>query len=130
VAACSQGRFVDKCQAIRPHYPTGTRLTFVVGFDTLIRLFDPRYYADRDASLSALFQASDFIAANRAPEPPEAVTAFLARPDAAPYARRIRVIPLPANLAAISATSIRDRLARGESVTRLVPAEIERLLSE
>jgi nicotinic acid mononucleotide adenylyltransferase len=130
VAACNQGRFVDKSQAIRPHYPPGTRLTFVVGFDTLVRLFDPKYYADRDASLSTLFRASDFIAANRAPDPPEAVTAFLARPDAAPYVHRIRVIHLPAEIAAISATSIRTRLARGESVTRLVPPEIEPLLIE
>jgi len=130
VAACSQGRFVDKGEAIRPHYPTGTRLTFVVGFDTLVRLFDPKYYADRDASLSALFKASDFIAANRAPDPPEAVTAFLAGPDVAPYAHRIRVIQLPAHIAAISATSIRTRLARGESITRLVPPEIEPLLVE
>jgi nicotinic acid mononucleotide adenylyltransferase len=130
VAACNQGRFVDKSQAIRPHYPPGTRLTFVVGFDTLVRLFDPKYYADRDASLSTLFRASDFIAANRAPDPPEAVTAFLARPDAAPYVHRIRVIHLPAEIAAISATSIRTRLARGESVTRLVPPEIESLLIE
>lgn len=130
VAACNQGRFVDKSQAIRPHYPPGTRLTFVVGFDTLVRLFDPKYYADRDASLSTLFRASDFIAANRAPDPPEAVTAFLARPDAAPYVHRIRVIQLPAEIAAISATSIRTRLARGESVTRLVPPEIESLLIE
>lgn len=130
VAACSHGRFVDKVEAIRPHYPAGIRLTFTVGFDTLVRLFDRKYYADRDAALTALFKASEFIAANRAPDPPEAVTTFLARPDVSPSARRIRVIQLPPQIAAVSATQVRARLSRGEPVTRLVPAEIEPLLSE
>lgn len=128
VAACSHGRFVDKAEAIRPHYPAGTRLAFIVGFDTLVRLFDPKYYADRDASLSALFGASEFIAANRAPDPPEAVTAFLARPDVVPFAHRIRVIQLPPEIAAISATGVRTRLARGESISDLVPPEIQSLM--
>lgn len=128
VATCSHGRFVDKLQAIRPHYPEATRLAFIAGFDTLFRLFDPKYYADRDASLSLLFGESEFIAANRAPEPPEAVDAFLARPDVAPYARRIQMIRLPAEIAAVSATEIRARLTRGDSVTDLVPPEIEPLL--
>ncbi len=129
VAACSHGRFMDKAEAIRTHYPTRTRLAFIVGFDTLGRLFDPRYYADRDVSLSALFGASEFIAANRAPDPPEAVMTFLARPDVAPFAHRIRVIQLPSEIAAISATQVRARLARGEPVTHLVPVEIQLLLA-
>ena len=130
VAVCSHGRFVDKAEAIRPHYPAGTRLAFIVGFDTLVRLFDPKYYTDRDASLSALFRASDFIAANRAPDPPEAVTAFLARPEVASYADRIRMIQLPPEIAAISATLVRARLARGEPISDLVPLEIQSLMIE
>lgn len=128
VAACNRGRFVDKAEAILPHYPPGTRLAFILGFDTLVRLFDPKYYADLDASLSALFGASEFIAANRAPDPPEAVASFLARPDVAPHAHRIHMIQLPARIAAMSATEIRARLARGESVAGLVPPEIHPFL--
>lgn len=130
VAACSHGRFVDKVEAIRPRYPAGIRLTFTIGFDTLIRLFDPKYYSDRDAALTALFKASEFIAANRAPDPPEAITSFLARPNVSPFAHRIRVVQLPPEIAAVSATQVRARLSRGEPITRLVPAEIETLLSE
>ena len=129
VAACSHGRFVDKAEAIRRHYAPGTRLAFVVGFDTLVRLFDPKYYPDPNASLSALIAASEFIAANRAPDPPEAITSFLARPDVAAYAHKIRVVQLPAWIAAMSATHVRARLARGEAVTGLVPPEIQALLT-
>lgn len=128
VAAVSHGRFVDKAQAIRPHYPLGTRLTFILGFDTLIRLFDPKYYTDPDASLAALFSGSEFIVANRAPHPPETVDSFLARPDVAPYAPKIQSLRLPDDIAAISATAIRMRLARGEPVAGLVPSEILSLL--
>ncbi len=130
VAACSHGRFVDKVEAIRAHYPAATRVTFIVGFDTLVRLFDRTYYADRDTALTALFEASEFIAANRAPDPPEAVTSFLARRDVTPYAHRIRVIQLPLEIAAISATQVRTRLARGEPVATLVPPEIHSHLLE
>ena len=128
VAAVSHGRFVDKAQAIRPHYSKGTRLTFILGFDTLIRLFDPKYYADRDDTLTALFAGSKFIVANRAPDPPEAIDSFLARPDVAPYTPSIQSIRLPEEIAAISATAIRRRLARGEPVAGLVPSEILSLL--
>ena len=125
VAASSHGRFADKVQAIRHHYPSRMRLTFVVGFDTLVRLFDPKYYVDPNASLSTVFGASEFIAANRAPSPPDALASFLASPNVAPYAPWIRVIHLPPEIAALSATEVRARLARGESVTGLVPTEIE-----
>ena len=128
VAAVSHGRFVDKAQAILPHYPPGTRPVFIVGLDTLVRLFDPKYYADRDVALASMFATCEFIAANRAPEPPEAVESFLARPEVMPYASRIQVVRLPEDLAAVSATQVRARLARGEPVAHLVPPETHPLV--
>jgi nicotinic acid mononucleotide adenylyltransferase len=124
VAAVGHGRFVDKLEAIRTAYPAGTRLVFLLGFDTLVRLFEPKYYTDPAASLSRLFEGSECVVANRAPEPLEAIAAFLARADVAPFADRIRVIRLSENLAAVSATAVRARLARGEPVAGLVPPEI------
>jgi nicotinic acid mononucleotide adenylyltransferase len=129
VAVVSHGRFVDKAEAIRTHYPRGCLLTFILGFDTLIRVFDPKYYADRDASLAVLFDGNEFVVANRDPDPPEAIHEFLTRPGVAPFASSIRVIRLPEEIAAISATDVRGRLARGESVAGLVPPEILPFLS-
>jgi nicotinic acid mononucleotide adenylyltransferase len=128
VAAVSHGRFVDKARAIRLHYPPATRLVFIVGLDTLVRIFDPKYYDDRDAALGTLFATCEVIAANRAPEPPEAMAAFLERPEVVPFAHAIHCIRLPAEVAAISATEVRRRLAGGRSVNGLVPAEIQPLL--
>jgi nicotinic acid mononucleotide adenylyltransferase len=125
VAAVGHGRFVDKMDAILPAYPAGARLVFLLGFDTLVRLFDPRYYTDPADALSRLFEGSECVVANRDPEPPEAIAAFLARADVAPFAHRISVIHLSRDLAAVSATDVRARLAQGEPVAGLVPPEIQ-----
>jgi nicotinic acid mononucleotide adenylyltransferase len=124
VAAVGHGRFVDKLEAIRAAYPVATRVVFLLGFDTLFRLFDPKYYADRKASLTRLFDGSECIVANRGGDAPSAVEAFLARPEVAPFAHRIHVVGLPTHLAAVSATEVRARLSRGEPIDELVPPEI------
>lgn len=129
VALASHGRFVEKLAAIRAAYPEGARPVFLLGFDTLVRLFEPRYYADRDAALAALFAGSRCLAANRAPHGPGAVAEFLARPEVAPYAGRIGILELPDVVAAVSATEVRARLARGEPVAGLVPPETLPLLT-
>jgi nicotinic acid mononucleotide adenylyltransferase len=125
VAAVGHGRFLDKMDAILAAYPAGTRLVFLLGFDTLIRLFDPKYYTHPADALSRLFEGSECVVANRDPEPREAIDAFLARTDVAPFAHRIRVIRLSADLAAASATDVRVRLAQGKPIAGLVPPEIQ-----
>jgi nicotinamide-nucleotide adenylyltransferase len=129
VAAVAHGRFVDKLEAIRAAYPAETRVIFLLGFDTLVRLFDPKYYPDRTAALSRLFGGSECIVANRAPAPPSDVDAFLARDEVSPFVQRIHSIQLPADLAEVSATAVRARLALGRPVADLVPPEIRTALT-
>lgn len=124
VAAVYHGRFVEKLDAIRAAYPDATRVVFLLGFDTVVRLFATKYYDDRDASLARLFAGSECIVANRGENTPDTVAAFLARPEVAPFAHRILVVRLPMDLAAVSATEVRDRLSRGDPVAELVPPEI------
>jgi nicotinic acid mononucleotide adenylyltransferase len=128
IAAVAHGRFVDKLDAIRAAYPARTRVLFLLGFDTLVRLFDPKYYTDRSAALLRLFAGSEFIAANRAPAPPGEIEAFLSRPEVSPFASRIHSIRLPEDIAGVSATAVRTRLARGERIDGMVPWEIRRPL--
>jgi nicotinamide-nucleotide adenylyltransferase len=125
VAAVYHGRFVEKLDAIRAAYPDATRVLFLLGFDTLVRLFDAKYYDDRDASLTRLFEGGECIVANRGENTLDVVDAFLGRPEVAPFAHRIRAIRLPMDLAAVSATEVRGRLSRGEPVADLVPPEIQ-----
>jgi len=124
VAAVGHGRFVDKTDAIRRAYPADARLIFLLGFDTLVRLFDPKYYTDREGSLSCLFSRSECAVANRGADAPSAVEAFLSQPNVSRFASRIHLIRLPTDLAAVSATEVRGRLARGAPINELVPPEI------
>jgi nicotinic acid mononucleotide adenylyltransferase len=125
VAAVGHGRFVDKLEAIRAAYPVGTRVVFLLGFDTLVRLFDPKYYTDREASLTRLFDGSECVVANRGGNASSDVEAFLTRPDVFPFAHRLHPVRLEADVAAVSATEVRARLSRGEPIAELVPPEIQ-----
>jgi hypothetical protein len=51
----AHGRFVDKAAAFRAEYGVGCDLFFVMGFDTIARVFDRKYYDDLHASMRALF---------------------------------------------------------------------------
>ncbi len=124
VAACSHGRFVDKLRAIKRSYPARTSFHFITGFDTLIRLFDSKYYTDTHAELKSLFDQCDFITANREEYNADTIRRFLSTPEVGRYACNIKVIELPNDYATISSTDIREQLERGGSVENLVPSAI------
>ena len=42
IAVCSHARFIDKAHALRAHISPDAQIYFLVGHDTLIRIFDPR----------------------------------------------------------------------------------------
>ncbi|MDE0299237.1 MAG: nicotinate-nicotinamide nucleotide adenylyltransferase [Candidatus Poribacteria bacterium] len=124
VAACSHGRFVDKLSAIKTTYPPRTSFHFITGIDTLIRLFDSKYYTDMHAELKSLFDQCDFITANREEYSADTIRRFLSTPEVGRYACNIKVIELPTDYAAISSTDIREQLERGAPVENLVPSAI------
>ncbi len=127
IALCSHGRFVDKLTAIRQHY-AAARVMFLVGYDTLVRLFDPRYYDDLDAALSTLFADCEFVAFNRADAEVSALQALLTRPDIRPFAGKVHVLALDSELAELSATQVRARLNRGDQIDELVPSAVAHYL--
>jgi nicotinic acid mononucleotide adenylyltransferase len=124
VAACSHGRFVDKLRAIKRFYPARTSFHFITGFDTLIRLFDSKYYTDTHAELKSLFDQCDFITANREEYNTDTIRRFLSTPEVGRYAGNIKVIELPDTYAEISSTAIREQLQRRVAIDSLVPAAI------
>ncbi|MFQ6040414.1 MAG: nicotinate-nicotinamide nucleotide adenylyltransferase [Candidatus Poribacteria bacterium] len=128
VAACSHGRFVEKVKAIRPLYPKGTEIYFIIGYDTLKRVFDPKYYTDFESEIMELFSMSRFIVANRGGNDAEMIEKFLSRAENRPYAEKIALIELTPFYANISSTEIRNRIQSGQTVDDLVPAEISSYL--
>jgi nicotinate (nicotinamide) nucleotide adenylyltransferase len=127
-AASSHGRFVDKANALRAIYPEGTEITFIVGFDTLVRVFDPRYYSDPEAELEELFRLSRFTVANRGEATVADVRRWLERPACRPFVDRIHLTELDPFLARISSSEVRARIERGQPVAELIPSEIVPLI--
>ncbi|MGA1196662.1 MAG: nicotinate-nicotinamide nucleotide adenylyltransferase [Candidatus Latescibacterota bacterium] len=128
VAICSHARFVDKIMALTPCYAPNTQFYFIVGYDTLVRLFDPKYYADMQADLQKLFQTCHFIAANRENNDQRVLDAFLKKSDVQPFSKRIHTISLPLNMAQISSTQVRNNIQSKQPIEHLVPQVISKAI--
>jgi len=124
VAACSHGRFVEKVKLIRPLYPPETEVYFIIGYDTLKRVFDSKYYTNLESELIELFSMSRFIVANRDVNDAEMIEKLLSLKENKPYAEKIDLIELSPFYANISSTEIRNRIQSGQAIDDLVPPEI------
>ena len=130
VGASSHGRYIDKIKALKVISPPGTAFHFIVGYDTLVRIFDPKYYTDFHAELGALFTAARFIVANRAEADIQTIERFMDQPEMRIYAPYVSCLLLPDIYAYMSATEVRERLERGEAIEHLVPPFLLAMLHE
>lgn len=124
---CSHGLLADQAAAAAERFP-GSRIHVAMGSDKVVQLFDPRWYADRDAALGRLFGAAEVLYAMRAGEEGR-VEELLARPENARWAGLLSRLDVPAGTAGISSRLVRERLRRGEDVAGLVPDEVRPLLT-
>ncbi len=123
IAVATHGRFLDKMTALRTHFPT-TDVCFIVGYDTLVRVFDPKYYTHRDAELRALFDQTSFACANRERAGDDALRELLLIPTNAPYAEGVRPMALDSYHAGLSSTSVRISVAAGQRRPDGLPEEV------
>lgn len=73
VGLTNHAKFVDKSESIKAYLndnlllTSGTRLTFLVGFDTLVRILDPKYYTTGTLQqcLNSFFEISDLFCLTR-----------------------------------------------------------------
>lgn len=129
-ALCSHGRFVEKARAVSSAYPEGTEIWFIVGYDTLVRIFEPRFYRDmpmRDA-LRQFFELANLAVFPRSDAAEEVINEFLKRPEINPFSSRIAVLPSEPSLLWVSSTHVREKLKSGEPVDELVPQAILKFL--
>lgn len=129
-ALCSHGRFVEKAKAVSYAYPKGTEVWFIVGYDTLVRIFEPRFYRDmlmHDA-LQQFFELANLAVFPRSDAAEEVVKEFLRRPEVSPFSSHITVLPSELSLLWVSSTLVREKLKSGEPVDELVPQAILKFL--
>ena len=130
IGVSSHGRYIDKVTALKAILPPDTEFHFIVGYDTLVRIFDPKYYRDFHAELQELFVAARFIVANRAEADIQTIETFMAAPEIRQYASYVSCIPLPDVYAYMSSTEVRELLEQGKAIEHLVPPSILEFLSK
>jgi hypothetical protein len=120
VLGTNAARLVDQGEALGIEFP-GVLFDFVVGFDTLIRVFDAKYYEDMPRTLERFFERHRLIATNRAQATIEAVQDYLREPLVRDFEGRIVVRELDADHARLSSTQARSAHAVGQDSGALTP---------
>ncbi len=129
VGITNRDLYVDQAAQLEALLPD-SEPTFVVGFDKIVQIFDPRYYADRDEALERLFGRARFLVAPRQHAGADALSSLLDEPQNRPYADRIGLLPVPATIDELSSTLVRRAVRLGEPWAHLVPPESAAFIRE
>ena len=111
VLLLNRGLYVDQAAAVRSAFPAVRDVVFLVGYDKIVQIFDPRYYDDRDAALECLFRLARFLVAPRADAGPEELDALLSRPENRPFASAVRSLDFPPSLRDVASSTVRARIS-------------------
>jgi nicotinamide-nucleotide adenylyltransferase len=126
----NRGLYVDQARIVRAAYPGLGELVFLVGFDKIVQIFDPRYYEDRDAALEQLFALASFLVAPRGRDEGPALAALLERPENRRFSDAVRPLDLPADLREVASSNVRAGLAVGGLAGATVPPVVARFMAE
>ena len=130
IGISNRGLFVEKLEPLRAVYPSSIVFTFIVGFDTIVRVMDKRYYANRDKTLHRLFSQVEFFVANRDGKDEPFFNKLFCREENQPYRDKVSFITLPSRFSFVSSSLIRENLQEGKSVQDGLPAPILRFIRE
>jgi nicotinic acid mononucleotide adenylyltransferase len=133
VLVLNRGLYAEQVQTIRTIVGNLMRHFVVVGFDKVVQIFDPRYYADRDGALAELFVGADLLVAPRADAGARELAQLLAQPGNQPYADHVAMLDVPPVYRADSSTEVRQLAADPDAhqveLARLVPPEALALIA-
>lgn len=120
VLAANAARIIDQAQALSARFD-GLGVDVIVGFDTLERLFDPRYYNGMERELTGFFDRHRVIAANRGERGVHDVQGWVAL-HAAEFASRILVREIEPYPASLSSTMARQAASGGADALPVPPS--------
>lgn len=115
IGLVNRGLYVGQASLLRQQLPDRPELIFVVGFDKIVQIFDPRYYQDRRSALDTLFAQVRFAVAPRAGAGQTELCELLDQAENRAYAERVTYLPLPARQAAVASSRARAALEAGEA---------------
>ena len=138
IGVCSHAYFVDVLGALGHLYPAGTDFHFILGFDTFERVLDRndlytrryhRRFGDRIEALRFLIEHARLVVAGRGASRRLEIAALLEH-EPSEIAANVLYLDLPSEMAERSATEVRDRAMRGQSIEGLVPPRVESYIVE
>ncbi|GCE13751.1 hypothetical protein [Tengunoibacter tsumagoiensis] len=119
----NRGLYVEQAQALRRSFPHVQKIYFLMGFDKILQILDPRYYEDRNEALQALFQQAELLVAPRGSASHNDLTALLQQTENQPYARYIHALPFGPQYREVSSTHVRkDEYLYGDNTLQEVRA--------
>jgi nicotinate (nicotinamide) nucleotide adenylyltransferase len=122
IGLSNRGLFLDKIELLKKCYPSPIEIVFIVGFDTILRVMDEKYYQYRRISLDRLFEKCRFLVAGRENQEEAAFAELVGRKENKRYRKRISFFNLPKRCSSLSSSLARKKIDEGKSVARLVPA--------
>lgn len=113
VLGANQARIADQAAVLRATWPEAS-FDFVLGYDTLIRLFDEQYYdGPMEVVLDPFFERHRVIAATRGEVTEGEMRSWVAE-QASRYTARIVTLALDPTHGRIASSEIRARIEAGE----------------
>jgi nicotinamide-nucleotide adenylyltransferase len=130
VLLVNRGLYVEQAELVRATFPHVRELVFTVGFDKIVQILDPRYYADRDAALERLFSLATFLVAPRGSAGESDLAALLARPENARFAAAVRPLALPPSLREVASSRVRASVPAGHLPAEDLPPAVRVFVEE
>jgi nicotinate (nicotinamide) nucleotide adenylyltransferase len=130
IGISNRGFFVEKLLPLRKVYPSPISFTFIVGFDTILRVMDKRYYSNRDETLDRLFDLCEFLVANRDGKEGNSFEDFFDREENQGYRDKVLFITLPSGYSFLSSSLVRKNLREGKPIQNWVPSPVLRFIEE
>jgi nicotinamide-nucleotide adenylyltransferase len=123
VALTNQGLYADQATALRNIFPKMKQITFIMGYDKVVQIFDSRYYSNREEALMTLFHQANISVAPRAHDDIETIRTLLNNSANSSWQPFVNYLPLDPQYRYLSSTTIRTKIEQGEDVSDMVPSE-------
>lgn len=123
----NRGLYVEQAEALHRSFSRVKRVFFLMGFDKIVQIFDPRYYTDRDAALSILFSLAELLVAPRGNGGEHEIAALIHQPENERFARYVHILPFDPAYRDVSSTLVRQN---GLIYAHDVPQEVREFMRE
>ncbi len=123
----NRGLYVEQAQAIRNTFPHVRRIIFLMGYDKIVQILDPRYYKDRDAALDELFHEATLLVAPRGADDESDLERLLQKPENVRFSPFIHGLPFDPQYRAISSTAVRQH---NSSSAHDIPQEVRAFMRQ